>query len=126
MNKILITILVIICILQILSRYYQVNYYNRTLKNLYSKYKSGYLGTGIDKTRFKARNIVVLLIDKEDKILEMKVLSGMSAFSRFKDLNNLIGMRFDCIFNTKEYKKYKKSIDIAYEQIQMQRRKNEI
>lgn len=65
------------------------------------------------------------MIDCNGIIKDALVLSGITVFSRFKRVEQLIGLNMKEVKETKIYWKYKTSIDSAYDQILNQIKNNQ-
>lgn len=108
----LILIFGLMWLVQIAFTMKQQKHIRSTLSVTKNSYSSGYLGTGITRSKFNFGPGVLLIIvmNNDDTVVEFKVLKGFSVFSRFKSLNKFKNKHFSFI----EFKKNEKKIQEAY------------
>lgn len=75
-------------ILQGLMTYRQIKNYRKTLFRLKNK---GRVYVGHEKGKLKAGSIVLLVVDKNNIIIDMKEMKGITVFDRFKTKDTYIG-----------------------------------
>lgn len=87
----------VIILLQLVFSLYQVNYYNRFLKNLAQKYSDsvGYsLDTEVSKNMLSSA-VVAIVSDEQNKIQEAYYYKGTTIFSKFKRIEQLENRNLD-------------------------------
>lgn len=87
----------VIILLQLLLSLYQVRYYNRFIQKLAKKYKgsNGYrLSTEVAK-KYYSSVVIVVILDDQKKIVEAFSYSGLTIFSKFKEIHECIGNKLD-------------------------------
>ncbi len=72
--------------LQALLTYRQIAEYRRTLRQLCGSCREGYLGVGVQRRRLGAGAVVLLLADPSGRVMDGRVLSGVSVLARFRPL----------------------------------------
>lgn len=87
----------IIILLQSVFSLYQVQYYNRFVRNLANKYRGnkGYdLKTDVAKHLLSSA-VIVVVTDINGVIMELYFYSGLTVFSKFKRLEKFDGKKLD-------------------------------
>lgn len=79
--------LFIFMIIQSIGTIFQIKLYKNTVKRLNEKAN---IGIGSKKNIF-SRNIVIIACDNSCKITGAQIFDGITMFSRFKDIPNIIG-----------------------------------
>ncbi|EKO3605556.1 transcriptional regulator GutM [Vibrio metschnikovii] len=74
---------------QIALGFLQIRAFNRMLQSLA---KQGQVKIGKTRSRWKPRTIVVLVEDEYKRIIDAKVMRGVTIFARPKSLPDLIGL----------------------------------
>lgn len=84
--------------LQIGLSYFQHKNYKEVLNEI-KKMKTGYLGVGIAKAKFKVgKGVVTFLVTDENKvILDYQEMSGYTVFARFKRNQRFVGKKAEDI-----------------------------
>ncbi|WP_208590030.1 transcriptional regulator GutM [Gracilibacillus suaedae] len=118
---ILIAIFVGIWILQLYLSWGQVKHYHKTVKQM-SNRSTGYLGTGSVKRKIGIGSVVILVSDENGKIIDGKMMSGVTVFAKFKDFDEVKG-KYIQELNHEEYKDAALSVKAAVENIQTQMEK---
>jgi glucitol operon activator protein len=77
--------------IQIVFGYLQIRSFNRMLQAMAHK---GQVKIGRTQSRWKPRTVVVLAEDSAHRIVDAKVMKGISVFARPKTLSSLIGQVF--------------------------------
>lgn len=67
--------------------YFQIRHYSTTLQDMK---KEGKVLVGQHKGKFSSGSIIILVLDKENKIINAKEMRGMTVFNRFKTRNEFI------------------------------------
>jgi len=107
--------------LQFLLTHFQVKHYQSEIKKL-SKRDSGFLGTGYYKKRFGNGAIIVLVCDENARITDAKVMKGLTVFARFRNMQQLTGMKLEDsrlvdFLPKKEHTALTNAIDMIYKEI---------
>lgn len=85
--------LTLVLLLQFVLTIYQVQYYQKFMKDLVKKYQSTsdyHLVSEVVKSRFRS-SIVVLVYDQNKVIVEAYYLNGLTIFSKFQPFEQLVG-----------------------------------
>lgn len=84
--------LVFICLwlLQVWLTSRQVSHYRQTVQ-LMSNQESGYLGVGVEKKRFGKGTVMIVVSDVTGQVIDCKVMSGVTVFSKFEEYKHFIG-----------------------------------
>jgi len=89
--------------------------------------KLGDFGIGQTRGRIRPGNILVLAVDDADRIIEIQLMRGMTFFAKFKTFSLLKGKTIGEIDQTlnqsKVHEDIKKSVEMALQQVERQRRK---
>ena len=89
--------------------------------------KLGDFGIGQTRGRIRPGNILVLAVDDADRIIEIQLMRGMTFFAKFKTFSLLKGKTIGEIDQTlnqsKIHEDIKKSVEMALQQVERQRRK---
>jgi DNA-binding transcriptional regulator of glucitol operon len=89
--------------------------------------KHGDFGIGQTRGRLRPGNILVLAVDETDHIVEVQLMRGISFFAQFKSFSALTGKTIGEVDRIMADKKIhddvKKSVTMAIQQIELQRRK---
>lgn len=83
--------LIILC--QLLLSLYQINYYNRFIRNLtrrYEKQAGYYLQTNVAKNIYSSL-VIAVVTNEQNEIVEAYVYSGLTIFSNFKPCKEIEG-----------------------------------
>ncbi len=93
-------------VIQALGTYVQVQQYKKAVRRLHKK---GNIGIGSKRSRIR-NNIVIIACDNQGKIVDGELMEGLTVFTKFKQIPDIIGKD---IFLLKEeyealYKKEKK------------------
>ena len=94
--------------------------------NQLKKLHTGYLGVGVHKPRFGLGHglILLLVIGFDERIHDVRVLSGISNFARFKKEPQYIGLSIDDMRNlVSEKPKLSKAFEQALNRIQIEKDK---
>lgn len=79
------------------------------------------MGVGVGKQRFGIGSCVIMIADASGQIVNAKEMTGVTVFSRFQPIQDLIGKSLDYCFNhTVESDNRSKAIKMAIEKIQEQ------
>ena len=85
--------LTLVLLVQLLLTVYQIQYYQKFMKDLVKKYqntKDYQLVSEVVKSRFRS-SIVALIYDQNKVIVEAYCLNGLTIFSRFQPFDQLVG-----------------------------------
>lgn len=89
--------------------------------------KLGDFGIGQTRGRIRPGNILVLAVDDADRIVEIQLMRGMTFFAKFKTFSLLkgktIGEIEQILGKSKTHEDIKKSVEMALQQVERQRRK---
>lgn len=85
--------------LQIVGTYFQLRKYQRTIRDVFSKYESGYLGIGSQRSIVSSGALVVLVLSDDSRIVEFKAMVGRTVFSEFEPYPELVGLSFEQMKN---------------------------
>lgn len=123
----LVFIIIIFWIVQFLFSMLQNKDYNRVIQEMKS-YQSGYLGVGIARSKFNLGpgTVIILVVDNEGIILDLREMHGFSVFARFKQKEELIGQPVQNLIQSKGVKVKKKAIEQAVTLINKERKKREL
>src|SRR5690625_7586827 len=77
--------------LQFLLTHLQVKHYRKNIRE-FTKRESGYLGTGYYKKTLGTGALVMLVCDEQLKIVEAKIMKGITVFARFRSNQKLVGL----------------------------------
>lgn len=94
---------------QFILTHYQLKNYYKTIAEM-SRRDSGYLGVGVSKKRFGKGVVIILVSDNEDNVIDAKIMSGVTVFTRFEKYSELIGEKIATLkeshhrFNEQTYK----------------------
>lgn len=118
-------ILFFVCawILQIIFTLIQNRHYSQTIRELSERYSPGYLGVGVVKQRFGVGSVVILVSDLSGKIVAAKEMTGVTVFSRFRPISNLIGESVQRLSQTSGEDHRTRAIRMAAEQIMKEQEK---
>lgn len=89
--------LTLVLLVQLLLTVYQIQYYQKFMKDLVKKYqntKDYQLVSEVVKSRFRS-SIVALIYDQNKVIVEAYCLNGLTIFSRFQPFDQLVGQVLD-------------------------------
>ena len=120
-------IIAFVWILQVVFAIFQNRSIIKEINQL-KKSHNGYLGVGIHKPRFNIGSglILLLVIGFDERILDVRVLSGISNFARFKKETQFFGLTIDQMRDLiKENSKLSKAFEQALERIQSEKEKYE-
>ena len=108
-------------LVQIVFTLQQQKHIRSTLAKVQSSYSSGYLGTGVTRSKlnFGPGVLLIVVLDEYDAILDFQVLSGLTVFTRFKKLNQHINKKVDDICFNKREKKIQAAFEQAINQIDL-------
>lgn len=95
-------------VIQALGTYVQVQQYKKAVRRLHKK---GNIGIGSKRSRIR-NNIVIIACDNQGKIVDGELMEGLTVFTKFKQIPDIIGK--DIFLLKEEYealsKKEKKQI----------------
>ncbi len=89
--------LTLVLLVQLLLTVYQIQYYQKFMKDLVKKYqntKDYQLVSEVVKSRFRS-SIVALIYDQNKVIVEAYCLNGLTIFSRFQPFDQLVEQVLD-------------------------------
>lgn len=112
-------------LIQLLLTKAQLKNYQNTLKNLSNK-PSGFLGVGIQKRKLGVGAIVIVVTDKEGKVVESQVMEGVTVFSRFQECNKFNGMTLEEMRSALQHEPVDGSFEMAAERIEAQMNKTNL
>ncbi|GAB2546157.1 transcriptional regulator GutM [Gracilibacillus alcaliphilus] len=119
---VLIAVFVGIWILQLYLSWGQVKHYQKTVRKM-SDRSSGYLGTGSMKRKLGIGNVVIIVADESGKIIDSKVMKGVTVFAKFTEFHELKD-RYIQDIEPNQFDDVSLSIKAAIENIQAQMEKN--
>jgi glucitol operon activator protein len=116
-----ISIFIALWLLQLLMTMMQVKHYRKTIQDM-SKRVSGYLGVGVQKRKLGIGTILILVTDLDGTIIDCRIMSGVTVFSRFRNCKRFINRT---IFNVLDQdNKEQIPLEMAIEKIQQQMNKS--
>ena len=86
--QVVLLILFLLMVMQVLGTSLQVKEYRKTVHKLH---ELGILGIGSFRRRFGPGNIVIIACDSEGMITGGRIMQGMTIFTRFRDLEGIVG-----------------------------------
>lgn len=111
-------------ITQIFFTYRQNKHYGQTVREMSSRYDSGYLGVGVVKKRLGIGSVVILVADVKGEVVNAEELTGVTVFSRFKKTSELVGRTIEQLFSLQDKDTRTQAIKMAAEQIRQQQEKS--
>lgn len=123
----LVFLIIIFWVVQFLFSMFQNKDYNRVIKEMKS-YRSGYLGVGIARSKFNLGpgTVIILVLDNEGIILDLREMSGFSVFARFKQKEAMIGKHVENLMQSKSLKVKRKATQEAVSLINGERKKKDL
>lgn len=123
----LVILIIIFWIIQFLFSMLQNKDYNRVIREMRS-YHSGYLGVGIarSKLNFGPGTVIILVLDNEGTILDLREMYGFSVFARFKQKGKMIGRPVEELVEKKGPKVKRKAVEQAISLINGEKSKNNL
>jgi len=88
-----ILILAVAWALQIVGTYFQMRHYREVLGAITREGGEGFVGVGNAKATFGKGVILILVADGNDVVNRALRMRGMTIFARFKEAQDLVGMR---------------------------------
>jgi len=88
-----ILILAVAWALQIVGTYFQMRHYREVLRAITREGGEGFVGVGNAKATFGKGVILILVADGNDVVNRALRMRGMTIFARFKEAQDLVGMR---------------------------------
>lgn len=80
-------------LLQIVLGWWQLRRFNQAFDDLYRR--GSKVGVGRSAGRFRARVIVVLAFDEQDRVQDGFIMRGLTVFARPRRMKELIGLKRD-------------------------------
>lgn len=77
--------------IQIIMAQLQARHFRRTFNDMRQVTDSGYLGVGVHKPRFGVGSVVILVTDKQCRIVKAMHMTGVTVLTKFKPLDELVG-----------------------------------
>ena len=74
-------------VIQALGTYVQVQQYKKAVRRLHKK---GNIGIGSKRSRIR-NNIVIIACDNQGKIVDGELMEGLTVFTKFKQIPDIIG-----------------------------------
>lgn len=110
--------LIVIIILQQGIHLLNNRIYVKEYKSLIAENKQGYLGVGVYQPKLGVGSVCLLVIDRQDKIQDCRLIKGLSVFAKFHKYNTVINCSIDS--DKILYDKNNKAIKAAIEQAKKQ------
>jgi len=85
-----------IWLLQLALTWVQMKHYQNTIRAM-SNRSSGFLGTGVKKSKLGIGNVVIIVCDQQGVVQDSQIMSGVTVFVRFKKFDQIIGYPIDRI-----------------------------
>lgn len=104
-------------LLQIVLTFFQNKHYGQTVREMSMSYSPGYLGVGVVKKRLGVGSVIILVSDLSGKVVQAKEMTGVTVFSRFKPISDLIGKRVQNLHELTEDHHRARAIKMAAERI---------
>lgn len=104
-------------LLQVVFTYFQNKHYGQTVREMSMSHSPGYLGVGVVKKRFGTGCVMILVSDLSGKIVQAKELTGVTVFSRFRPVSDLIGKRVQTLYKSTDDQTRARAIKMACERI---------
>lgn len=76
--------------IQVIMTQLQARHFRQKFKEMCAVTDSGYLGVGVHKPRFGVGSVVILVADKQLRIIKAVHMTGVTVFAKFKPLPELI------------------------------------
>lgn len=123
----LIFLFIIFWITQFLFSMLQNKNYNQVIGEMKS-YRSGYLGVGVARSKFNIGpgTVIILVLDTDGIILDLREMYGFSVFARFKQKEELIGESVEDLMSRKAPKVKQKAVEQAVTLINGERKKKNL
>ncbi|WP_035052401.1 transcriptional regulator GutM [Carnobacterium pleistocenium] len=123
----LIILLVSFWLMQFYLSIRQTKDYNRVIGEM-KQYKSGHLGVGIARTKFNfgPGTVMIVVTNEEGIIIDLRKMSGITVFARFKPDKKIIGQSVSSLSLTSFKKTQKRAILEALTFINSERRKGNL
>lgn len=96
----------------------QVKHYRQTVHQM-SAYESGFLGVGVEKKRFGKGTVMIIVSNNVGEIIDCKVMSGVTVFSKFDKCKRFIGLPISEVPETIQ-EDYANAFQMAIEKIREQ------
>ncbi|UFT98604.1 transcriptional regulator GutM [Radiobacillus kanasensis] len=122
---VLIAAFVVVWFLQIFLTSIQMKHYRRTLQ-LMSRRSNGYLGVGVDKQKFGVGTVVIVVCDNVGKVVDSKLMKGVTVFSRFKPFQEVIGDSIETLKDNQATFKMEAPVSMAVKNIKDQMDKKQL
>ncbi|RFB33351.1 transcriptional regulator [Brevibacillus sp. VP] len=103
----------------------QMKHYRQSIHEMRQQ-STGFLGVGVQKSRFSIGSVVILTTDQNGIITRCKRMTGVTVFATFKEIPELIGKQLEDCYPTTPVKAEEKALEIAIQQIDLQRKKLQI
>lgn len=123
--KELLMIVVVIMVLQFLTSIFHIKYYQSVVRKMGRNYSKGYLGVGMNQSKFKLGQVCIVVADLEGKIQECRILTGMTVFSPFRKDASFVGEDIYQI-NWSGKEKYREVVEMAIQMIKKEMEKQEV
>ena len=108
--------------LQIMLTKIQLKNYQATIKTM-SKRSSGFLGVGIQKQKLGIGTIAILVTDNEGKVVESRLMKGVTVFSRFEPFTEFDGLHLEEVKPKLDLESDGQAFKMAIEKIEAQMEK---
>ena len=119
----LLIVIGVVMVLQFLTSVLHIKYYQHVLRKM-SRRQEGYLGVGMNQRKFKLGQVCIIVTDLDGKIVECRILTGMTVFARFKKDPTYEGKNiFHMDWSGKE--KYKEVVESAVQMVKKEMKKKE-
>lgn len=112
-------------LLQVVFTYFQNRHYGQTIHEMSMSHSPGYLGVGVVKQRFGTGCVMILVSDLSGKIVQAKELTGVTVFSRFRPVSDLIGKSVQTLYQSTDDQPRARAIKMACERILQEQEKNQ-
>lgn len=123
----LIFLLVSFWLMQFYLSIRQTKDYNRVIKEM-KQYRSGHLGVGIARSKFNIGpgTVMIVVTNEEGTILDLREMSGISVFARFKANKKIIGQSITALSLASFRKTQKRALSEALTFINTERSKGNL
>lgn len=123
----LIVLLVSFWLMQFYLSIRQTKDYNRIIGEM-KQYKTGHLGVGIARTKFNVGpgTVMIVVTNKEGIVIDLREMTGISVFARFKANKKIIGQSINSLSLTSFKKTQKRALSEALTFINSEREKGNL
>lgn len=100
----------------------QMKHYRQNMSEMRQQ-SAGFLGVGVQKSRFSIGSVVILTTDLNGSITRYKKMTGVTVFASFKEVPSLVGKQLEDCYHTTPVTPEEKALQMAIQQIEIERTK---